>query len=263
MERVDDERSAERARVLALLRRYGWNATSFQTLEAGFRYWFDGDDACVAYVETGGAWVAAGAPIAPRERLDAVAAAFGRAARAAGKRWAFFGAESRLLESSSLADMRIGEQPIWDPRRWAEESVKRSRNLREQLRRARAKGVVVRRVDAAELADGAPLRAAILIVALFSLTMRWRHWLGAATAFAISLDAVLTTAEVALYNASRAHTLWDVALLAIAVLGPAIAAPVLWGAVGHRRSAAITDRTRGTPGYRRRSTRSRCTGRSR
>ena len=33
--------------MLALLKRHGWNATSFQILEPGFRYWFDGDDACV------------------------------------------------------------------------------------------------------------------------------------------------------------------------------------------------------------------------
>ena len=49
---------SEATRVLTLLERYGWNATSFQILEPGFRYWFDGDDACVGYVDTGRAWVA-------------------------------------------------------------------------------------------------------------------------------------------------------------------------------------------------------------
>ena len=58
---VDDPR----VRALALLKRHGYNATSFQTLERGFRYWFDGDEACVAYADTGSAWVVAGAPIAP------------------------------------------------------------------------------------------------------------------------------------------------------------------------------------------------------
>ena len=50
--------SNERLRVLALLKRHGWNATSFQILEPGFRYWFDGDalgEACVGYVDTGSA----------------------------------------------------------------------------------------------------------------------------------------------------------------------------------------------------------------
>src|SRR5581483_10517179 len=31
----------DRQRALALLRRHGWNATSFQILEPGFLYWFD------------------------------------------------------------------------------------------------------------------------------------------------------------------------------------------------------------------------------
>ena len=42
-----------REQVLALVRRFGWNATSFQVLEPGFRYFFLDDDACVAYVDTG------------------------------------------------------------------------------------------------------------------------------------------------------------------------------------------------------------------
>jgi len=29
-------------RVLSLVRRHGWNATSFQVLQPGFRYFFDG-----------------------------------------------------------------------------------------------------------------------------------------------------------------------------------------------------------------------------
>src|SRR5438093_1404239 len=76
---------SERLRVLALLKRYGWNATSFQILEPGFRYWFDErseetggraprgiderSEACVGYVDTGRAWVAAGSPVAAPERF--------------------------------------------------------------------------------------------------------------------------------------------------------------------------------------------------
>jgi hypothetical protein len=44
--------------LLSLLKKYGWNATSFQVVETDFRYWFDDDgDAAVAYLDTGGAWV--------------------------------------------------------------------------------------------------------------------------------------------------------------------------------------------------------------
>lgn len=40
-------------RVLELLRRFGRNTASFQILEPGLEYWFDGDDACVGYADTG------------------------------------------------------------------------------------------------------------------------------------------------------------------------------------------------------------------
>ena len=159
----------ERERVLALLERHGWNATSFQTLEAGFRYWFDGDDACVAYVETRGAWVAAGAPICAMSRLAEVTARFTAAALAAKKRVAFFAAEKRVVDGAGLEGFYVGEQPVWDATRWPD-TVTATRTLREQLRRAHNKGVAVRRVDGAELAPGAPLR-----VAIEALIERWRH----------------------------------------------------------------------------------------
>ena len=76
----------------------------------------------------------------------------------------------------------------------------------------------------------------MLVVTLFALTMRWRHWLGAALATAISVDAALTTAQVALYDAPRAHgDPLDWAVMLISIAGPLLAAVVLWGAVGHRR----------------------------
>jgi phosphatidylglycerol lysyltransferase len=160
---------AERARALALLKRHGWNATSFQILEPGFRYWFAPDDgggegACVGYVDTGTAWIAAGAPVAGDATLARATDGFVAAARAEGRRAAFFATEERLTLDPALAGLaalRIGEQPVWDPAAWAE-TVRSSRSLREQLRRARAKGVVVRALPAAELADAAgPTRRAV------------------------------------------------------------------------------------------------------
>ncbi|KYF82203.1 hypothetical protein BE11_13835 [Sorangium cellulosum] len=146
------QQSPERERVLALLRCHGWNATSFQTLESDFRYWFQGDDACVAYVDTGAAWVAAGAPLATPERLADVAEAFVEAASAKGRRACFFGTEARFCRLVPWATMQIGEQPVWDPSRWAG-VLRSSRSLREQLRRARAKGVIARALSPAELED--------------------------------------------------------------------------------------------------------------
>lgn len=144
----------ERERVLELVQKYGFNATSFQTLEDGYDYFFEGEG-CVAYVDTGRAWVVAGAPIAQPARIAAVLEAFLVAARAAGRRTCLFATEQRLLDLTGdrLRSVRIGEQPVWDPHTWPE-TLRRRRSLREQLRRARAKGVEVREVTASELEAG-------------------------------------------------------------------------------------------------------------
>jgi phosphatidylglycerol lysyltransferase len=169
---VSDEATA-RARALELLKRHGWNATSFQILEPGFRYWFaPAGDACVGYVDTGAAWIAAGAPVAGDGALARAADEFLAAARAAGRRAAFFATEERLVHDPALAHLaalRIGEQPVWDPATWAA-TVESTRSLREQLRRARNKGVVVRALPAAELADaaGATRRAVDALIARWS-----------------------------------------------------------------------------------------------
>lgn len=165
---------APRERALALVRRYGYNATSFQTLEEGYAYFFHGDG-CVAYVDTGAAWVVAGAPIAPVEAIREVLLAFLAAAKAARRRACLFATEQRLLDlaGAALESLRIGEQPIWDPTTWPE-ILKRRRSLREQLRRARAKGVSVRELPASELGAGAT-RAGIERVA-----ERWQRTRGMA-----------------------------------------------------------------------------------
>jgi phosphatidylglycerol lysyltransferase len=148
----------ERARVLALLKRHGWNSTSFQILEPGFRYWFHGDDACVGYVDTGRAWVAAGSPVAPLERFAEVSERFVAAAAHAGRRVCCFATEARFRDAVPWSALRIGDQPIWAPGDWAA-VLRDSRSLREQLRRAHAKGVTVRAVAPDELAPGQPIRA--------------------------------------------------------------------------------------------------------
>jgi phosphatidylglycerol lysyltransferase len=148
----------DRARALALLRRHGWNTTSFQLLEEGFAYWFDGDDAFVAYFDTGSAWVAGGAPVADPARLADVARAFVDAAGRAGRRACFFAVEDRFLAATGFPSLHVGEQPTWDPRRW-DDALAASSTLRYQVKRARGKGVTVRVLDAGEIADaGAPAR---------------------------------------------------------------------------------------------------------
>jgi len=126
-----------RERVLGLLKRYGWNATSFQILEPGFSYWFDGDDACIGYVDTGRAWVAA-APVADPTRFGELAARFHADAAAHGRRVCCFATEERFHAHAGWHALRIGDQPVWRPADWSE-VVRRKKSLREQLRRARAK----------------------------------------------------------------------------------------------------------------------------
>jgi phosphatidylglycerol lysyltransferase len=151
--------ASTRARVLTLVRRHGRNATSFQVMEPGLSYWFDaGEDACVAYADTGSAWVAAGAPIASPEEVWSVGERFAAAASAEGVRAVFVCVERWARESPWLATLPLGSQPVWTPARWPS-VLADSRGLREQLRRARAKGVTVRRVAAAEMSDPAsPVR---------------------------------------------------------------------------------------------------------
>jgi len=154
--------------VLTLLRDYGFNRTSFQVLEVGFRYWFCAEG-CVAYADTGKAWVAAGAPIASDAALASVTEAFVAAARAQGRRVCFFATETRLLSASpELGTIQVGEQPVWDPAGWPE-IVQSSRSLREQIRRARAKGVKVRKLAAEDVAN----RASPERKAMETLISRW------------------------------------------------------------------------------------------
>ena len=139
-------------------------------------------DAIVAYATVGGAAVAAGEPIAAEPALVSVAEAFIAAQRAAGRRVCFFGTEGRLARSPQLARRLLGEQPVWDPRRW-DAHVRAHRSLREQLRRARAKGVRVVPL-ALTLLDTTPWRVAIDV-----LLMRWRATRSMATmAFLVDVD---------------------------------------------------------------------------
>ena len=156
------EETSEQERALAFVKRHGWNATSFQCLEPGMRYWFDAElDACVAYADTGAAWVVAGAPIAAEEQIQETTARFLTAAERAGRRVCFFATERRFTRATPMASLSIGEQPVWDPTEWEQKS-RAGRSLKEQLRRARAKGVTVRQVLPEELASlDSPARRSI------------------------------------------------------------------------------------------------------
>ena len=196
----------ERQRALELVRRYGWNATSFQTLEEGYRYFF-AEDGFIAYFDSGRAWVVAGAPIAPSPQIADILRRFLAKAREADRRVCLFATEQRLLDlaGDQLRSLRIGEQPVWDPQKW-DDILKRRRSLREQLRRSRAKGVTVREVTASELESGLT-REGIVRVA-----ERWQKARGMAPMdFLVRLELFSFTQDRRCFVAERAGKIVGVA----------------------------------------------------
>ncbi len=155
-------------RVLHLLKRHAAQATSFQILEPGYRYWFHASgDACVAYTQALGARVTVGEPVAAAEAMPEVVRAFIDDAARAGRRVRFFHVSEAFVTRTGLASTHVGEQPEWDPAHW-EHTLKTTRSLREQLRRAQNKGVSTRSLSATDIAEGKPER-----LRLEGLIQRW------------------------------------------------------------------------------------------
>jgi hypothetical protein len=113
----------------------------------------------VAYVPSGKSWIAIGTPLADPDRRAGAVRRFCAAARAHGRRPVFFGIEDRV-PFSGCRTLTLGLQSVLKPSEW-DATLRRRPKLREQLRRARAKGVTVRAVDPAELDQGTPLHTAV------------------------------------------------------------------------------------------------------
>jgi phosphatidylglycerol lysyltransferase len=150
--------TADRLALRELIRHHGRDTVAAQGLGPGFAGWV-GATGGAAYVDTGGAWVVAGSPLAPLDRLAVAAAELTEAAAAAGRRASFFAAEQPLVDAG-LRGLLIGEQPVWRTDAWPA-VLARDGSLRYQLARARRKGVTVREATVAELAPGTWLRDAL------------------------------------------------------------------------------------------------------
>lgn len=176
--------------VVPLLRRYGRTASAFRAVGPDLACWMAPQgDAVVAYAASAGAMVAAGEPIADLPELVPVAEGFLAYARSVGKRASFFATEGRLAPSPQLRRWLIGEQPVWDPRDWSSHLASH-RSLREQVRRARAKGIRVQALDA-DTVHASPIRETVA-----AMLARWRATRGmAAMAFLVSVDLVSASAE--------------------------------------------------------------------
>ncbi len=136
---------------------------AFAAVESGMQHWFDrppphGTGACVAFVQVTRRRVAAGGPLVEEEHRGRVASAFVADATASGEGACFFATDS--FHAEELSWLLLGRQPIFHPRAWLG-GLAQHRRLREQLRRARAKGLRVRRVAAEELVEGSALRAEV------------------------------------------------------------------------------------------------------
>jgi hypothetical protein len=158
----------ERARLIQGISEFGTDAVSFQALEPGLRYW-ETSGGVVAFAETAGGWVAAGGPLSRDGDRGDVAARFVREARDEGRRASFFACDDVSSFGDRFAHLALGEQPLFRPAEW-EATLRAHRRLREQLRRARAKGVRVRRAATDEVAPGSSLRQTAEALA--------RRWLG-------------------------------------------------------------------------------------
>lgn len=165
----DDHRAGQRGDLdgparLARLRRYGADAVSFQALKIDAQWWKDappptGSGGMVAYRPSGRSWIAIGTPLVEADRLPIAIERFCRAARAERRRPVFLGVED-ATPFASYRTLALGLQSVLRPSLW-DATLRRWPRLREQVRRARAKGVTVRAVAPEELAPGSRLRGEV------------------------------------------------------------------------------------------------------
>lgn len=134
----------------------------------------------VGFVDVAGARVFVGSAVGPAHDDAGVAPGQGR-------RCVVFGRELEDGEPVPDAAYVVGEEPWWDLAQWPE-TVRRSRSLRSQIRRAAHKGVQVRACRAEELGAGTPLRQAV--EALIHAWLRTRHM--PPLAFVASVDPFAT-----------------------------------------------------------------------
>lgn len=124
----------------------------------------------VTYVDTGSAWLAIGRPLTAPDAVLRVMEEFVADARAHRRRVAFF-AVDELIRSAGYTAFRLGEQPIFEQAAWPE-TLKAKKSLREQLRRAKAKGVRVRRLASHDILPGSATRGRIRELAVAWLASR-------------------------------------------------------------------------------------------
>ncbi|HEX4275527.1 MAG TPA: DUF2156 domain-containing protein [Bryobacteraceae bacterium] len=145
--------NVDAAKARALVMEHGRNATAYQILNPGIRYWFSAhEDAVVGYVNRGKWILAAGEPVCSREDLPGAIARFEEFARDRNRKVCYVCAAGPIygvLSGSPLhSAIAIGAQPVWNPASWPE-IVRSRRSLRAQLHRSLNKGVQIESRDPA------------------------------------------------------------------------------------------------------------------
>ncbi len=155
---AQSSQQTQQARLLDALAKYGRNLHSFMVLEPGLSVWSEGD-ALIAYADRGGYWVAVGGPLCATEDTLAVARAFRKSARKAGRKVVFFGVTRALIDrlDTSFDSMPVGLVAVWDPAAW-QQVLAGSGKLRNRLNKARRSGLAVRRVESGEVAENTSMR---------------------------------------------------------------------------------------------------------
>lgn len=209
------------------MRLHGRTATAFRSLGRDLVRWYwsaplnslppnsapaespsDSPRAFVAYLDLAHARVAAGEPVAALDDLLTVAERFVDDSAARGQRVSFFATEGRLVQSPRFARRLLGEQPVWNPQGWTTHR-QAHRSLREQCRRARAKGVIIQEVDPQRIMLGAMGDAVQHLVA------RWRATRSMAPmGFLVQIDFTTQSVERRVFLAQQDGQL--VGLLAMA-----------------------------------------------
>jgi phosphatidylglycerol lysyltransferase len=153
----------DRARDLIL--KHGRQGYAYQLLNPGVQHWFSRDgQTLVGYVDSHGWRVAGGDPVGDPIDFPAVAHAFAIDTHATGRRPVWFGATdefaSTLGRHRPIARVLLGAEPVWQPSAWLAE-VQAKPSLRQQLSRARNKGVTVERWTPEQAADHPELQCVL------------------------------------------------------------------------------------------------------
>ncbi|MEP6757183.1 MAG: DUF2156 domain-containing protein [Chthonomonadales bacterium] len=159
------EQTNDVQRAREIISAYGWNATSYQIINPGFRYWFSSQgDGVVGYVKYRSMFVVGGGPVCSRDRLPQVLREWEEYCCSQHRTVSYFGAAGRLcdlLHHSPLhSTVVVGAQPSWDPRNWSERT-QHSASLRGQFHRAMNKGVTVSEWPVKQAENHPSLRACL------------------------------------------------------------------------------------------------------